>query len=111
MEEVFRPEFLNRIGKTIVFAPLSVEVMRRLTRREVRRVLSRRGISRRNVIVETDDSVIGILLKEGFSARFGARPLKRRVEELLLKPLARALLRLGSDEGQAVVRYRFVGVQ
>jgi ATP-dependent Clp protease ATP-binding subunit ClpC len=104
MEEVFRPEFLNRIGKTLVFAPLTVEVMRRLTRREVRRVLARRGIRRRNVIVETDDSVIGILLKEGFSARFGARPLKRRVEELLLKPLARALLRLGSEEAQAVVR-------
>jgi ATP-dependent Clp protease ATP-binding subunit ClpC len=104
MEEAFRPEFLNRIGKTVVFAPLSTEAMRQLTRREVRRVLSRRGITRRNVIVETDDSVIGILLREGFSERFGARPLKRRVEDLLLKPLARALLQLGPDEETAIVR-------
>ncbi|MCO5168984.1 MAG: AAA family ATPase [Planctomycetes bacterium] len=108
MEEAFRPEFLNRIGKTVVFAPLTVEAMRQLTRREVRRVLSRRGITRRDVIVETDDAVIGILLREGFSERYGARPLKRRVEDLLLKPLARALLQLGPGDGAAIVR---LGVQ
>ncbi len=94
MRKTFRPEFLNRLTRTVVFAPLSLEVMRRLTRREVRRVLSRKGITRRHVIVETDDAVIGILLEEGFSSTFGARHLKRRVEELLLKPLARAILRL-----------------
>jgi ATP-dependent Clp protease ATP-binding subunit ClpC len=104
MDETFRPEFLNRISKTVVFAALSLEVMRRLTRREVRRVLARRGILRRNAIVETDDAVIGILLKEGFSARFGARPLHRRVEQLLLKPLARAILELAPDDDQPVIR-------
>lgn len=108
MEEAFRPEFLNRIGKTVVFAPLTVEAMRQLTRREVRRVLARRGITRRDVIVETDDAVIGLLLREGFSERYGARPLKRRVEDLLLKPLARALLQLGPGDGAAIVR---LGVQ
>jgi len=104
MEEVFRPEFLNRIGKTILFSPLSVEVMRRLTRREVRRVLSRRGIRRRKVIVELDDSLVGALVREGFSARYGARPLKRRVEEVVLNPLARALLKIRPEGPQAIVR-------
>ena len=105
LEETFRPEFLNRLGKVIVFAPLTQEVMRRLTRREVRRVLTRRGITRRrHLVVETDEQVIGILLKAGFSERWGARPLKRRVEELLLQPLARALLKTGSDETPAVIR-------
>jgi len=104
MEEAFRPEFVGRISKTIVFSSLSMEVMRRLARREVRRVLARRGIVRRDVVVETDDSIIGLLLKEGFSERYGARQLKRRVEELLLKPLARALLSLRTDAGQAVIR-------
>ncbi|MCA8924380.1 MAG: AAA family ATPase [Planctomycetes bacterium] len=108
MEEVFRPEFLNRIGKTILFSPLSVEVMRRLTRREVRRVLSRRGIRRRSVIVELDDSLVGALVRDGFSARYGARPLKRRVEEVVLNPLARALLKTRADGPQTIVR---LGVQ
>ena len=104
LEEHFRPEFLNRLSKTVVFRPLSLEVMRRLTRREVRRVLARRGITRRKAIVETDDAVIGILLREGFSPRYGARPLKRRIEQLLLRPLSRAILRLRPDDEQAVVR-------
>ncbi len=104
MRKTFRPEFLNRLTRTVVFAPLTLEVMRRLTRREVRRVLSRKGITRRGVIVETDDAVIGILLEEGFSSTFGARHLKRRVEELLLKPLARAILRLPPGDERPVIR-------
>ncbi|RMG11057.1 MAG: AAA family ATPase [Planctomycetota bacterium] len=110
MEETFRPEFLNRLSKVVLFAPLSHEVMRRLARREVRRVLSRRGITRRRAIIETDDSIIGVLLQEGFSPRYGARPLKRRVEDLLLRPLARALLALRPDE-EAVVRLGVSGQQ
>lgn len=101
LEDAFRPEFVNRIGRVVGFAPLTTEVMRRLTRREVRRVLARRGIVRRGVVVETDDAVIGTLCRDGFSERYGARPLKRRVEELLLKPLARALLQVGPEEAGA----------
>lgn len=103
MEKTFRPEFLNRLRSTVVFQPLTREVMRRLTRREVRRVLSRRGITRRQVLVELDDAVIGVLLAEGFSNHYGARYLKRRVEDLLLKPLARALHGVSPDD-QAVLR-------
>ncbi|MBL4846465.1 MAG: AAA family ATPase [Planctomycetes bacterium] len=102
MEKTFRPEFLNRLRSTVVFQPLTREVMRRLTRREARRVLSRKGITRREVLVELDDGVIGVLLEEGFSPHYGARYLKRRVEDLLLKPLARALHQIGPDD-QAVL--------
>jgi len=107
MEKTFRPEFLNRLRSTVVFQPLTREVMRRLTRREARHVLSRKGITRREVLVELDDGVIGLLLEEGFSPHYGARYLKRRVEDLLLKPLARALHQVSPDD-QAVLRL-FVG--
>jgi ATP-dependent Clp protease ATP-binding subunit ClpC len=103
MEKTFRPEFLNRLRSTVVFQPLTREVMRRLTRREARHVLSRKGITRREVLVELDDGVIGVLLEEGFSPHYGARYLKRRVEDLLLKPLARALHQVSPDD-QAVLR-------
>jgi ATP-dependent Clp protease ATP-binding subunit ClpC len=109
MAEHFRPEFLNRIDKTVVFQPLTLEVMRKIARREVGRVLQRHGIARRKVVVDTDDSVVGLLLKEGFSERFGARPLKRRVEQLVLQPLARALVALDSAAGPTIVHIRAKG--
>ncbi|MGE0712014.1 MAG: AAA family ATPase [Planctomycetota bacterium] len=105
MEKTFRPEFLNRLRSVVVFQPLTLEVMRRLTRREVRRVLSRKGITRRQVTVELDDAVIGVLLEQGFSPHYGARHLKRRVEDLLLKPLARAIHQV-DPEHQAIIRLR-----
>jgi ATP-dependent Clp protease ATP-binding subunit ClpC len=105
MEKTFRPEFLNRLRSTVVFQPLTLEVMRRLTRREVRRVLSRKGITRREVVVELDDAVIGVLLEQGFSHHYGARHLKRRVEDLLLKPLARAIHQV-DPQYEALIRLR-----
>lgn len=109
MAEHFRPEFLNRIDRTVIFEPLSLEVMRKIARREVGRVLARQGITRRKVIVDVDDSVVGLLLKEGFSERFGARPLKRRVERLVLQPLARTLVVNEKSAGPALVRLRARG--
>src|SRR5581483_10574832 len=116
MAEHFRPEFLNRIDRTVIFEPLTLEVMRKIARREVGRVLHRQGIMRRKVIVDVDDSVVGLLLKAGFSDRFGARPLKRRVETLVLQPLARTLVGItrGSRDsegsfGPALVRLRARG--
>jgi ATP-dependent Clp protease ATP-binding subunit ClpA/protein subunit release factor B len=115
MAEHFRPEFLNRIDRTVIFEPLSLEVMRKIARREVGRVLARAGITRRKVLVDVDDSVVGLLLKEGFSERFGARPLKRRVERLVLQPLARTLVGVGrgpkvdTTDGASIVRLRARG--
>ncbi len=109
MAEHFRPEFLNRIGRTVIFEPLSLEVMRKIARREVGRVLAREGILRRKVVVDVDDSVVGLLLKEGFSDRFGARPLKRRVETLILNPLARTLVGLEKSAGPGLVRLKARG--
>jgi ATP-dependent Clp protease ATP-binding subunit ClpC len=97
MKDFFRPEFLNRIDKNVVFRSLTLEIMRRIVGREVERVLERPGVARRNVVIDLDDSVIGLLMREGFSEQFGARPLKRRVESLILKPLARAFLELPSS--------------
>jgi ATP-dependent Clp protease ATP-binding subunit ClpC len=109
MAEHFRPEFLNRIDKTVIFEPLSIEVMREIVRREVGRVLARQGITRRKVLVDVDDSVVGLLMKAGFSERFGARPLKRRVESLVLQPLARRLVAIEKASGPSIVRLRAAG--
>lgn len=87
----FRPEFLNRIDRVITFRPLTREVAERIARREITRVLQRGGIQRRGITVDVDPAVLSILLRRGYSTHFGARPLKRAVEQLILLPLGRSI--------------------
>jgi ATP-dependent Clp protease ATP-binding subunit ClpC len=91
VEQHFRPEFVNRIDQIVVFQPLSSEAMRKIARRELGEVLLRQGLTRRNLLVEIDNSVIDLLMEQGFSTAFGARPLKRAIEQLVVLPLARFL--------------------
>ena len=87
----FRPEFLNRIDRIVVFRPLSEDTAERIARREVDRVLQRNGITGRRLTVDVDPDVFPLLLREGYSRAFGARPLKRVIERMVLLPLARQL--------------------
>jgi ATP-dependent Clp protease ATP-binding subunit ClpC len=87
----FRPEFLNRIDRIVQFRPLSLEIAERIARREIDVVLQRSGIRRRGLTVEVSPAVVSLVVREGYSPHFGARPLKRTVEQLLLLPLARAI--------------------
>lgn len=104
----FRPEFLNRLDRIVTFRPLAVETAEKIARREVVRVLERSGIARRKLVVDVDPSVLPVLLRDGYSPAFGARPLKRTVERLVMLPVARAIaegkappgsvLRLGANQ-------------
>jgi ATP-dependent Clp protease ATP-binding subunit ClpC len=91
LSRFFRPEFLNRLDRIIQFAPLSLAVAEQIARKEIQAVLQRGGIRRRELVVEVDSGVVSLIVKEGYSPRFGARPLKRTVERLLLLPIARAI--------------------
>ena len=87
----FRPEFLNRIDRTVVFRPLTRPVMRDILAGELEAVLARRGLRGRDWAVEWDDSALEFLLAAGFTPDLGARPLKRAVERHFLTPLALAI--------------------
>jgi ATP-dependent Clp protease ATP-binding subunit ClpC len=91
LSRFFRPEFLNRLDRIISFRSLSLQVAEQIARREVDLVLQRSGIRRRQLVVDIDPVVFSLLVREGYSPHFGARPLKRTVEQLLLLPLARAI--------------------
>src|SRR5690606_24402153 len=64
----------------------------------------RNGITRRKLRVDVDPGVIDILLQEGFSPLYGARPLKRAVERLALIPIARQIVKLGPEAQGALLR-------
>jgi ATP-dependent Clp protease ATP-binding subunit ClpC len=95
----FRPEFLNRLDRVVVFRPLERETMRELLRLELAAVLERRGFRIRPWAVEWDEAAIELLLELGFTAELGARPLKRAVERHVLAPLAMAIVERRYPEG------------
>lgn len=92
MEEVFQPEFLNRLDQVLVFNPLGSQAIRQLVDLEVQRVLERRGFRRHRLRLQLNDASRDWLAERGFSARFGARELKRCIEGDLLAALSRELL-------------------
>jgi ATP-dependent Clp protease ATP-binding subunit ClpC len=95
----FRPEFLNRLDRTIVFRPLSRETLRDILHRELEQVFRRRGLRTRSWAVEWDESAIDFLLERGYTEELGARPLKRAVERYLLAPLADTIVRHRAPQG------------
>jgi ATP-dependent Clp protease ATP-binding subunit ClpC len=99
VESSFSPEFLNRLDRVVVFRPLDREVMRAILEHELAAVLQRRGFRIHPWAVEWDDAARDFLVKRGFSERYGARPLKRAVEEHLLAPLAVAIVGRRFPEG------------
>jgi ATP-dependent Clp protease ATP-binding subunit ClpA len=98
-ERFFRPEFFNRIDRVVVFHPLSQHTVREIARRELDRLLMREGILRRQLLVELDDAVVEHVASSGFHPRYGARPLQRAIERLVLEPLARLLVERKPEQG------------
>jgi ATP-dependent Clp protease ATP-binding subunit ClpC len=88
----FRPEFFNRIDAVVTFQPLGPETIRAITRKELADIAAREGLARLGVRVAWSDALVEHLAKEGFDARYGARPLQRTLETLVVTPLARYLL-------------------
>ncbi|WP_254508671.1 AAA family ATPase [Anatilimnocola floriformis] len=88
----FRPEFYNRIDSVIAFQPLSRETIRSLARRELAAIAQREGLAKNDLRLEWSDSLVDHLAAAGYDARYGARPLHRAVEQLIIAPLAKWLL-------------------
>lgn len=107
--QTFRPEFQNRLDKVIVFQPLSRELMRSILKKELARVLDRRGFKDREWAVEWETSAVDFLLEKGFSPEMGARPLKRAIDQYLIAPLAATIVEQRFPEGDQFVFVRSDG--
>jgi len=106
IEKVFRPEFLNRVDDTIVFRHLTTDDLKNIVELEVAKVrqrLSERGLK----LVLTDDSKEYVIKKACKELDFGARPLRRAIENMVEDPLSEELLKgefQGKDTITVVVR-------
>jgi len=87
----FRPEFINRIDETVVFEPLAAEQIRAIADIQLDRL--RQRLLDRELKLLVSDSAMAQLASLGFDPLFGARPLKRVIQQRLENPLADHLLR------------------
>jgi len=86
----FRPEFLNRVDDVIIFQSLDESEIERIVDIQLEKLKKR--LSQQNLTLEVDKAAKMLLAKEGYDPQFGARPLKRAVQERILNPLSLRLL-------------------
>ena len=88
--ENFRPEFINRIDESVVFHPLGADHIRAIAKIQLHGLAER--LQERELTLEITDAVFEQLSRVGFDPVFGARPLKRAIQQLVENPLAQAIL-------------------
>jgi ATP-dependent Clp protease ATP-binding subunit ClpC len=98
LKRAFRPEFLNRIDQVVVFDALSRESLRQIVDLLLARVQER--LAAQKVALEVADDVRDFLMDEGFDVEFGARPLRRAIQNNVDDVLADAILSGALGEGQ-----------
>ena len=100
IEKVFRPEFLNRLDDTIIFRHLNNEDLKLVIDLELGKVRER--LQERGLHLELTDDAKEFLIKKGSNLDFGARPLRRAIENFVEDPLSEELLR-GEFQGKDTI--------
>src|SRR5690606_17668823 len=96
----FRPEFINRIDDVVVFHPLEAEHIRRIV--DIQLEYLRRRLAERDIGLELDDSALDRLAEAGYAPVYGARPLKRAIQQQVENPLAERILRADFAPGDTI---------
>ncbi len=96
----FLPEFLNRIDETILFHPLKREEIRRIVTLQVGHLEAQ--LQQHGVSLEMTDAALDAIAEKGYDPTFGARPLKRVIQQSVQNPLAVELLKKELSEGHHV---------
>ncbi|MCR4443099.1 MAG: ATP-dependent Clp protease ATP-binding subunit [Peptococcaceae bacterium] len=104
MEEIkkaFRPEFLNRVEDIIVFHPLNQEHLKQIVTLMVNNLIKR--LAEQDIIVQVTDSAKELIIKEGYNPTFGARPLRRAIQNLVEDRLSEEMLKATFRKGEQVI--------
>ncbi|MFV0573911.1 MAG: ATP-dependent chaperone ClpB [Vibrio sp.] len=86
----FRPEFLNRVDESVVFHPLGQEQIKSIASIQLERL--RQRMADKEYELEVSDEVLSLVAEVGFDPVYGARPLKRAIQQMVENPLARSIL-------------------
>ncbi|MBI1346425.1 ATP-dependent chaperone ClpB [bacterium] len=100
LRKEFLPEFLNRVDETIVFHPLQKKEIRQIVELQLTKLQQR--LADQDIELEVSDAAKNVLAEEGYDPVYGARPLKRVIQQRLQNELANRLLAGEFDEGSKV---------
>ncbi|MGE3777008.1 MAG: ATP-dependent Clp protease ATP-binding subunit, partial [Pirellulaceae bacterium] len=105
LQQNFLPEFLNRIDETIVFHPLKRDQIGRIVDLQLKRLESQ--LAQRGIFLSVTATARNAIAAEGYDPVYGARPLKRVIQQRIQNPLATELLKGAIPDGQGVrIDYR-----
>ena len=100
LKEVFRPEFLNRIDDIILFHSLTLENIKDIAGIQIEKLNKR--LKTRELSINLDDEAMNYLAEKGYDPVFGARPLKRVIQQELENPLSIAILKDEFGQGETI---------
>ncbi len=101
LHQTIRPEFLNRIDETILFEPLSEKEIRDIVGLQIAGI--HKMLMQNGVDLRVTDDAIDYIAREGYDPQFGARPVKRALQRLVLNELSRAIIAGKVDQQKPVV--------
>ena len=100
LKEAFRPEFLNRIDETIIFHSLSKELINQIAEIQLKELQKR--LAKHNFRLTVTDRLKEKLAQEGYDPHFGARPLKRTIQQMIENPLSMEILEGKFTDGSEI---------
>ena len=107
MRQSIRPEFINRIDDIIVFNPLSKADIQKIVSLQIKNLAVR--LSDQHITIDATEEALSLLAKKGFDPQYGARPIKRMIQTLVLNELAKKLLENEVDKEQIILLDAFDG--
>jgi ATP-dependent Clp protease ATP-binding subunit ClpB len=93
----FKPEFLNRIDETIIFQNLTPEQITEIVAIQIKKLSSR--LAGRNIKLSLSDAAVSLIAEKGYDPVYGARPLKRLIQQVIENPLSMEILKGNIAEG------------
>jgi ATP-dependent Clp protease ATP-binding subunit ClpC len=101
LKNAFRPEFLNRIDATVVFRQLTREEIREIVDLLLARVKAQLAGQQMDLVVT--DAAKDAIIEKGYDQAFGARPLRREIQNQIEDPLAERMLQASFESGDTIV--------
>ena len=96
----FLPEFLNRVDETIIFHPLDRKHLRQIVAIQIDRLVKQ--LAQQGLALEVTDAALAALAAQGYDPVFGARPMKRAIQQQIQNPLATEILKGNFSEGSTI---------
>lgn len=101
LKQIIRPEFLNRIDETVMFTPLDKKEIMEIVELQVRSV--QKMLASNGITLQVTKPALELLAEDGYDPEFGARPVKRTIQRMVLNQLSKDILAQKVDREHPIV--------